>query len=252
MMRPIVFFTLMVLVAREPLLSQDPVATAFRITEWTGAVKVDKNIGWSVFSRQYYCLSNWNASGLSVSYTSNAGQSSALVCRDGIPGYSWYHLYLSHYRHFKNISGMLQLRFSVIDLKDNRMVFRLGGNIRTGWSISQILLLQVSIYDFTGWILPSTAIARGDPAMEFLLFHEPGRLIGLAAGFQVSRSQFGPVRAAIRVNINDEIGVVGLFDVLPFGISLGINWKLKGYKVMGWLEHRTGVGSTPMMIISNH
>ncbi len=142
---------------------------------------------------------------------------------------------------------MLQLRFSLVDLKDRPSVFRLGGNIRTTWSMSQTLMLQLSIYDFTSWVLPVAAIARGDPAMQFLLFHEPGRLIGLVTGFRISRSQFGPVTAGIRVNINDQIGLTGLFDVLPFGISLGINYRLKGYIIRGWMEHRNGMGLTPMM-----
>ncbi|TSA36764.1 MAG: hypothetical protein D4R64_06925 [Porphyromonadaceae bacterium] len=250
-MRPICFITLVLFLAPVRLVAQDPMATAMRTTDWPAALKAGDGIGWSVFSKQYYFVSNWNATGLSVDYTSAMGQSAALICRDGIPGFSWYHLYLSHYGQFKKISGMLQLRFSLIDLKDRPTVFRLGGNIRTTWSMSQTLMLQVSLYDFTGWILPVTAIARGDPAMQFLLFHEPGRLIGLASGFQVSRAQFGPVTAGIRVNINDQIGLIGLFDVLPFGITLGVGWKLKGYRINGWIEHRNGIGLTPMVEISS-
>lgn len=249
MMRPICFFTLMVFVVPVKLFSQDPMATALRTTDWPAALKVSEGVGWSVFSKQYYCVSNWNATGLSVDYASDMGQSAALICRDGIPGFSWYHLYLSHYRQFKKISGILQLRFSLIDLKDQPLVFRLGGNICTTWSMSQTIMLQVSIFDFTGWMLPATAIARGDPAMQFLLFHEPGRLISLAMGFQVSQSQFGPVTTGIRVNINDQIGLIGFLDVLPFGISLGINWKLKGYRVSGWIEHQNGMGMTPLVQI---
>lgn len=248
-MRPICYFTLMAFVVPVKLFAQDPMATALRTTDWPEDAKVGEGIGWSVFSKQYYCVSNWNATGLSVDYTSGMSQSAALICRDGIPGFSWYHLYLSHYGRFKKISGMLQLRFSLIDLKDQPLVFRLGGNIRTTWSMSQTIMLQVSIFDFTGWMLPATAIARGDPAMQFLLFHEPGRLISLATGFSISRSQFGPVITGIRVNMNDQIGLIGLFDVLPFGISLGINYQLNGYALNGWLEHRNGMGLTPVVQI---
>ncbi|MCX6225701.1 MAG: hypothetical protein NTV01_13285 [Bacteroidia bacterium] len=250
-MRLICFSILIGFLVPVCLIAQDPVATAIGTTVWPAAATADQGIGWSVFSKQYYCVSNWNATGLSVDYTTSTGQSAALVCRDGIPGFSWYHLYLSHYRQFKKISGMLQLRFSLIDLKDRPPVFRLGGNILATWSMNQTIMLQVSIYDFPGWIIPATAIARGDPAMQFLLFHEPGRLIGLATGFRVSRCQFGPVTAGIRVNVYDQIGLIGLFDVLPFGISFGISYQLRGYVFKGWLEQRNGMGVTPIMEVGS-
>lgn len=246
-MRPNCLLSLLIFAIPVKVAAQDPVATAMRTVAWPDPVQAEEGIGWSVFSKQYYCVSNWNATGLTFAYTSGAGQSAAMICRDGIPGFSWYHVYLSHLRQFRKLTGMLQLRFSLIDRKDRPPVFRLGGNILASWTMSQALVLQVSVYDLTGWFLPEKAIARGDPAMQFLLFHEPGRLIGLTAGIRMSRSRFGPVAAGIRVNVNDQIGLTGFFDVLPFGVSIGINWMLKGYMLKSWIGQRNGMGVTPMV-----
>jgi hypothetical protein len=251
MMRPKYFFSLVLFFFPVGLVAQDPVACAMRTTVWSDEAVRSEGIGWSAFTRQFYCVSNWNVSGVSVDYSKANGQSAILFCRDGIPGFSWYHLYLSHFMNFKRFGGMLQLRFSVIDLADPPLVFRLGGNVRTTWSMSPTLELQIGIYDFTGWIFPSAGIARGDPAMQFLLLHEPGRLIGLTTGFQLSRSQFGPVTAGVRVNVSDGLGLIAFMDVLPFGLSIGITYQLNGYGIKGWLEHRNGMGLTPMVEISS-
>lgn len=255
-MRPIYFFILMGLPVPATLIAQSPVALAMRTAHWpiaatatatATATPADNGIGWSVFSKQYYCVSNWNATGLSVDYQSGPGQTALLLCRDGIQGFSWYHLNLSHYRQFKKFSAMLQLRFSLIDLKDRPMVFRLGGNISTGWDINQTLMLRVNLYDFTGWMLPGAAMTKGDPAMQFMLFQEPGRLIGLAGGFRISPFAFGPVTGGIRVYPDDRIALMGLFEVLPFGVSLGISWRINGLIFKGWLGHNNGLGVTPMV-----
>jgi hypothetical protein len=251
MMRPICLSLLILLMTPLLLVAQDPVATALRTTVWPGMVKVADGLGWSVFSRQYYCVSNWNASGVSVDYSHGKGQSTALLYRDGIPGFSWYHLYVSHFRQFDKISGMLQLRFSWMDIHNRPAVFRLGGNIRATWSMNQTMLLQVSIYDFTGWIVPEVPIARGDPSMQFVLCQQPGRLIGLATGFRLSRAQFGPVTTGIRMNISDQISLTGFLDILPVGISFGICWAVKGYSAKGWLDHHHGPGLTPLIQISH-
>ncbi len=248
-MRPIFFFTLLIFVLQSQLEAQDPVSAALRIREWPLAEREPEGIGWTAFSRQYYCISNWNASGLSVRYASGAGHSAAVVFRDGIPGFSWYHLYLSHFRQFSKFGGILQFRFSMIDLKDHPPVFRLGGNIRTIWTISETMKLQVSIYDFPGWILPGTTLVRGDPAMEFMLFGDPGRLMGMAAGFRISGAHFGPVTAGVRMKVNDRVGLTTMLDVLPFGVALGISYQLKGYRVKGWMDQRHGLGVTPLVEI---
>ena len=249
-MRQIFFYTLILLAAPAWLSAQDPVAAAMRNTVWPDAGAAGDGFGWSIFSRQYYSIANWNATGILAGYTSGSGRSDVLICRDGIPGYSWYHFYLSHSRQFKKISGMLQLRFSMIRLKEQPPVLRLGGNINMCWTMSQMLNLQVSIYDFPGWLLPSNA-TRGDPAMEFLLFHEPGRLIGLMAGFQISQLQFGPVTSGIRINLNDKVDLLGQLKVLPFGVTLGMSWKLSEYKAKIWLEQRNGLGVTPTMLVGS-
>lgn len=251
MMRPIYFLAFFVFIAPAQILAQDPMAMSMRTTTWPETPASGEGLIWSVFSRQYFAVSNWNTAGLSMEYQSGPGQSTALICRDGIPGFSWYHLYVSHNRQFKKMSTMLQLRFSLIGLKNKPPVFRLGGNLQTIWSITETLLLNLTIYDFTGWIMPAPAFARGDPAMQFLLFNEPGRLIALAAGFQISRSQFGPVTAGVRMNINDTVKITGLINALPLGISIGVNWNLKGYSFSGWMEQQNGRGITPMMKISN-
>lgn len=255
-MRPIYFFPLIRFLVPVALVAQDPVNMAMRTVFWpaaatataTSIVSADHHIGWSVFSKQYYCVSNWNATGFAVDYSDGAGQSAVLIYRNGIPGFSWYHLCLSHDHQFKKVSGILQLRFSAIDLKDGPLAFRLGGNILTSWTLSQILLLQVNLFDFPGWVLPGTPVARGDPEMRMMLFYEPGRLIGMAAGFSLSQSHFGPLTGGIRVNLNDQATLTGLFEVLPFGVSLGVSFRINGFLFNGWLGHTNGLGVTPMVI----
>lgn len=249
-MRPICFYSWILILIPAGVFAQNPVSTATRTIIWPGLSKESEGTGWRLFSKQYYCVSNWNASGISFDYASGSGRSSVLVCRDGIPGFCWYHLFVSHYRKFNGIAGMLQLRFSLIGLKNGPPVFRLGGNILTSFSISPTLILQTSMYDFPGWILNKTAATRGDPAMHILLFNEPGRLIGLATGFRISQSQFGPVTAGIRVKPNDQMSLIWFFHALPFGMSIGINWNFNGYILNGWLEHRNGLGLSPMVEIS--
>lgn len=234
-------------------------STVFRTTTWPPALAATatasatasshEGISWSVFSKQYYCVSNWNATGLSADYKYGNGQTALLICRDGIPGFSWYHLYLSHFSQFKKVSAMLQLRFSMIGLQDRRPEYRIGGNIRTTWSMSGTLRMQVSLYDFYGWILPGRAVARGDPAMQFLLFHEPGRLVGLVAGFMLNRSQSGPVTMGVRLNMNDRIALTGLFNVLPFGLSFGITCLIDRYGIDLLLDHTNRLGATPQVVL---
>ncbi|MFA6127121.1 MAG: hypothetical protein WC699_07440 [Bacteroidales bacterium] len=248
-MRPICFFILAWITLAFPVVAQDPVSTVLRITGWPAAEKDRSGIGLSVFSKQYYSVSNWNLTGLSVDYSGGEGLTAALICRDGIPGFSWYHLYLSHSRKFKKVSGMVQLRFSVIDLKDRPSVLRIGGNISSSWQMSQNLLLRVTMYDLPGWIFPQEAVARGVPAMQFLLFHEPGRQLGLLTGFRISQSQLGPVTAGIRVKLFDQLGLATLMEVLPFGFSIGLNYQIKGYRIQGWLEQANGLGITPVIVV---
>ncbi len=243
-MRPIYFFILMFFAAPAVLPAQDPVAAVMRNTVWPDAGVAKKSFDWSLFTLQYYCVSNWNATGISAGYTSGSGHSSFVFLRDGIPGYSWYHLYLSHFRQFRKVSCMLQLRASMIGLKERPPTLRLGGNIDLSWKVSEMLSLQVDIFDFPGWIFPSN-VTRGDPEMAFFLFHEPGRLIGLIEGFRISQLQFGPITSGIRINLNDKISLIGLFDVLPFGVSLGINWTLNRYNLHVRLEQHNGLGITP-------
>jgi len=247
MMRPISFITLLAFLVPVAGHSQNPVSTAFERLEWPASERVSEGLAWSVFSQQYFLASNWNASGLSVSRVLGTGISAAMFCRDGIAGYAWYHLYLSHYHRFKGFGAMIQLRFSIIDLIEHPAVFRLGGTIQIDWSIAERLCLQSTVHDFPGWLLPVPRLTSGNPHMQFLLFHEPGRLIGLTTGFRISRNQFGPVVSGIRVNWGDQIGLTGLLGVLPFGISLGITWRPEFLWFRGWFREVNGLGITPMI-----
>lgn len=245
-------FALLILSLTTRILAQNPSSLLLRTTCWPEDAKPREGLCWGMFSKQYFCLSDWNASGLSVDYSAGSGATAAWICRDGISGFSWYHLYLSHERKFKKVSGILQIRFSLTDMKGRPPAFRLGGNIRTTWSLSQTLRLQVSLYDFPGWLLPATAIAGGDPVMQFQLFHDTGRQAGLTAGLRISRLQAGPLTLGIRVNMYDRIGLTGLFDVLPFGLMIGINYRLKRYDLKGWLGQGNGMGLTPLLEISGN
>jgi hypothetical protein len=245
MMRLICFYIFVFHLLPGSLVAQDPVATAIRNNYWPNRDLAKESLDWSVFTKQYYSVSNWNVSGLSVSVNKGNGKASAVFCRDGIPDFSWYHLYISHYQEFKHFDGFIQLRFSLFDMKGKPPILRLGGNAQTTWTISQAFVMQVTVFDFPHWFFSPATITRGDPSMRFFLSHTPGRLLGLAAGFQIGQSQFGPVTAGISLNINEQVGLTGLFNVLPFGVSIGVSWKVKGYFLKGFLENINGLGSTP-------
>lgn len=247
-MRLICLYTLIVFSLPCSLCAQDPVAAAMRRTVWPDSEMSSQGLQWSCFSRQYYAISNWNSTGISAGYSSGSGHSAVVASRDGIPGFAWYHLYLSHYHRFGNAGAMLQLRFSMIQLKERPPAFRLGGNLLISWTVSDMFRFQVLVYDFPGWIVPFPAVA-GDPAMNFLVFHEPGRQIGLSAGFRINQMQFGPVMSGIRFNLNDKISLTALLTILPVGVSIGLNWNLGGYKIRGWLEQSSGLGLTPTVEI---
>jgi hypothetical protein len=246
-MRPISFFIPILLLRAGCLTAQSPVNLALRLPGFEAAPPSPDGIGWMLFSRQYYCVSNWNAAGLAVTRASGGGESAALLYRDGIPGYVGYHLNLSHYQHVGAVSGMMQLRFSVISLTSRRPVFRLGGNLHAVFPLGPALNLETTLYDFPGWLFPGTAVARGDPAMRFQVFHEPGRLISLTGGFGVSRMHFGPVTAGVRMKVHDQVVVCGYFDVLPFGVSVGVQWRMKWVEVRLRVEQKAGAGVTPMV-----
>lgn len=247
-MRPICFVCWSILSFPAVLTAQDPAATALQVFDWPESTP-GKGVHWSVFSRQYYGISNWNATGVSAGYSTGAGQSTILICRDGIPGFSWYHLYVSHKQVFKSFDAMLQLRFSLISLKEGRPLFRIGGNFLTDITLNSSLLLRLSVFDFPGWILPGAEVARSDPAMQFLLFHETGRMIGLAMGFRLGRSQFGPLTTGISMKINDRIGLFCLLDVVPLGFSTGISYQTKAYQLHLSIEYLNGLGTTPTLRI---
>ncbi len=247
-MRLICLFTLIVFFVPYPLPAQDPVGAAMRVTTWPDSGMKESGLEWSCFSRQYYTISDWNATGISAGYSSDAGHSAIVVIRDGIPGFAWYHLYLSHYRRFNNFGAMLQLRFSTINLRSRPPAIRVGGNLHMSWTMSESLGLQVLIYDFPGWILPMRMVT-GDPALDLLIVHEPGRQIGLAGGFRISQLQFGPVTSGIRFQLNEKISLTALLNILPVGVSIGMNWNLGGYKIKGWFEQRSGLGITPTVEI---
>ncbi len=245
-MRPISFIILILIFRSGCLPAQLPLNVALRLPSFAAAPSPSDGIGWMLFSRQYHCVSNWNASGLALTRMMGAGESAVIIYRDGIPGFSWYHLYLSHNQQFSKFSSLVQLRFSVIALSGRKPVFRLGGNLQATCVLGSSLKLETTVYDFPGWLFPAAPVARGDPALQFLLFHEPGRLISMAGGFGMSRRHFGPVTAGVRMRVQETVEITGFFDVLPFGVSLGVGWRVKGFEVRVRVEQRGGVGVTPM------
>jgi hypothetical protein len=246
-MRLICFYAFVLHLLPGILIAQDPVATSLRIISWPHRSIGGESREWSVFAKQYYSVSNWNESGVSVSINKEDGKTSAVFCRDGISGFSWYHLHLAHYQEFKKLCGMVQLRFSLMDMQGKPPEFRLGGNLQTIWMVSDALALQVTVFDFPHWFFSQATIVRGSPSMQFFIYHAPGRLLGLTAGFQTEQSHFGPLTTGISLNVNEQVGLVGYFNVLPFGLTIGVSWKFKNYCLKGFLENRNGLGSSPMM-----
>jgi hypothetical protein len=145
---------------------------------------------------------------------------------------------------------MLQLRFTWVAIAGHPPVLRLGGDLIGGWPLKPSTLIQVRIFDIPGWIMPGMAVTRGDPSLHLTLFHDPGRMIGLAGGLRMNRQAFGPVYAGVRMNLSDQVNLTLLIDLLPAGVSFGMNWNLHGYRCRGWLEQKSGTGLTPMLEIS--
>jgi hypothetical protein len=83
--------------------------------------------------------------------------------------------------------------------------------------------------------------------MHFLIEHQPGRSVALLAAYRLKPHESGPVSLGIRMNFNKMISVTGVMDLLPFGVSLGLNYSLKGFRIRGCLDHRAGPGLSPVL-----
>jgi len=207
--------------------------------------------GWSLFSRQYYGVSNWNGTGIGGSYSTSASGSDLIFCRDGIPGLAWYHLYLSHSRHLGIVSGTIQLRFSGVRVASVPPAFRLGANAAISLPVGDHAGIGACAYDLTGWLAPRSPLTRGSPGLRLQGTYCPGDLISLLLSFDMSPYINGPVMAGVRLAINERIALEGLFGILPAGFAIGLTWKLSDYRFQSLVDYSNGLGITPTLLIQN-
>jgi hypothetical protein len=250
MMRPVYFLLIPIFCAGfARSAGQNPLYTALREPDWIeDAGAKDSGLSWCGFSRQYYMTTGWNASGIGTTYTSGTGESAVILVRDGIPGFSWEHLYLSHCRTIGEVGLLLQIRFSLITVTGQPPVFRTGGTIATVIPAGESLHLGFTVFDFPGFLFPHAAPARGDPTIRLQLWHTPGRQLDLMAAFDLSSSHPGPLTLGIRLNASDQLRLSGQFRVLPMGLSIGMDWRLKSTSIYIGLETSSHLGLTPLII----
>lgn len=249
-MRPaFILFIPICLVAPACLIGQDAVFSILREPAWSdNPPPSGKRLRWTGFTRQYFCTSDWNASGIGVSYSANQGESSFLMVRDGIPGSSWYHLYLSHNHQIARLSTRVQIRFSGILTAGERPVFRMGANLGIGIPVGETTRLDFGVWDAPGFLFPRAAPARGDPMIRLQTTHSPGRRLDLLWALDLSPALPGPLYMGIRMKINDQLSLSGLIRILQPGFTLGISWNLHGTRLIFLMDEGSGVGLTPTMV----
>ncbi|MFH0760573.1 MAG: hypothetical protein V2A67_03620 [Bacteroidota bacterium] len=249
-MRPGFFlFIPIVFAAHAGVTGQDAVLFLLREPAWNNQSDLSgKRLQWTGFIRQYFCTAGWNASGIGVSYHAGQGESSALIMRDGIPGFSWYHLYLSHRQQIEQLNTRIQLRFSGILTAGQRPVFRLGANLAMGIPVGEATRIDIGVWDAPGLLFPRAAPARGDPMIRLQATHSPGRLLDLLWALDLSPARPGPLYMGIRMKINEQLRISGLIRILQPGFTLGISWSLHGMHLNFLMDEGSGVGMTPTIV----
>jgi len=198
-------------------------------------------------TRQYYGLAQWNASGAGITLTRSQDASSLFLVRDGIPGFSFYHLYLSHRHTFKPVSCLLQLRVSLLVVENHLPALRLGGTLDLRLPLGERSGFGLTLYDFTSFLLPRVAPARADPLVRLQAWQSPGRRLGLCATFDLSPSHPGPLSVGTRLRLDEQWLIFGTASFLPVGFTLGSVWSSGRLRVLFSLQ--TGVpGLTPTVI----
>ncbi|OFY45870.1 MAG: hypothetical protein A2X22_01150 [Bacteroidetes bacterium GWF2_49_14] len=203
---------------------------------------------WCGFSRQYYLTAGWNETGIGATYKTPKGESSAILVRDGISGFSWSHLYLSHQLGIGRVRMLLQIRFSLITVIGQPPVFRTGGHIGLTIPAGESLHLGFTVFDFPGFLFPHAAPVRGDPTIRLQLWHTPGRQFDLTGAFDLSTSCPGPLILGIRLNASDQVRLSGQFRVLPLGLAIGMEWRINQIKICFGFETTSRLGVTPLII----
>jgi hypothetical protein len=249
-MRPVYFLLIPIFCAGfARSAGQNPLYTALREPDWIeDAGAKGSGLRWCGFSRQYYLTTGWNASGIGTTYTSGTGESAAILVRDGISGFSWNHLYVSHQHKIGEVELLLQIRFSLITVVGQPLVFRTGGNIGLAIPAGESSHLGLIVFDFPGFFFPHAAPSRGDPMIRLQLWHTPGRQLDLMAALDLSSSHPGPLALGVRLNVSDQLRLSGQFRVLPMGLSIGIDWRLKSTSIYIGLETSSHLGLTPLII----
>jgi hypothetical protein len=249
-MRPVFnLFIPICLAAPVCLIGQDAVLSVLRVPSWNETpFPSGKRLRWMGFTRQFFCTSDWNISGLGASYSAHQGESSFLIIRDGIQGFSWHHLYLSHNQRIGAISTRVQIRFSGILTAGERFVFRLGADLGIGIPVGETTRLDFGVWDMPGFLFPRAAHARGDPMIRLQASHSPGRRLDLLWAIDLSPSLPGPLCMGIRMKINDQFSLSGLIRILQPGFTLGISWNLHGTRLTFLMDEGSGVGLTPTIV----
>jgi hypothetical protein len=226
--------------------AQNPALLVLREPAWSVGDPA-RGISWIGLSKQYYGLVQWNATGAGILSDGERRSSAAFFQRDGIPGYSFYHLFLSHQGLYRTFKGLLQLRFSLVTVSERRPAFRLGATLQFELPLGGQSGLCLTLYDFTSFLLPRAAPARADPLVRLQAWQSPGRRLDLQASFDLSPSHPGPLRLGARIRLDEQWMVQGMLKINPIGFSLGTAWRSGRIKVLFSVE--TGIlGMTPTLI----
>jgi hypothetical protein len=248
-MRPVFYFIPISILITARVAGQGAASLVLREPCWIEQTEI-QGITWVGLSRQYHGLAQWNATGAGIIYTRDSDASAFFLVRDGIPGYSFYHLYLSHRRIFKPVSCMLQLRVSMLAMVNHPPALRLGGTLDLRMPVGERSGFGVTLYDFTSFLLPRAAPARADPMVRLQAWQSPGRRLDLFAAFDLSPSHPGPLCLGTRLRLDEQWLIFGAASFLPVGFSLGTIWSSGKLRVVFSLG--TGVlGLTPTLIFQH-
>ncbi|NLO67111.1 MAG: hypothetical protein GX098_00870 [Bacteroidales bacterium] len=247
---PIFISTLILLLVAGPLHSQTAASLALNLPDWSGRIpEHEQSVAYQVFSRQYFCLSDWNATGVGVSWHAPGAVSGVLTCRDGISGFARYHLYLSHGRQIGMLSTTMQLRFTLISAKPRPLAFRLGANARILCHMTDNAAAGIELYDIPGWLLPDTPLTCGAPRLKVLVRFIPDPQLAVMLALDISSLSVGPFLGGVRVELPANLALELLVHLMPGGVGVGLTWSPDRYAIRALFDHQMNTGLTPTFLM---
>ncbi|MFO7617408.1 MAG: hypothetical protein R6V75_09165 [Bacteroidales bacterium] len=223
---------------------------ALNLPDWASQTSGrGKGLGWMAFTRQYFSVSDWNASGAGLQWLAPPAVTSLLACRDGIAGFARYHLFVSHHHQAGPIDATLQLRFTWISARPQPLAFRLGANARITCRLADTALAGIELFDLPGWISPDSPLTQGDPRLKALAVFNPDERLALLMALELSTLMTGPLTGGVRVNLPGQLALEAILHLMPGGVGVGVTWNASRCSVRTLFDHHIGPGLTPTILV---